>query len=115
MTGPARERAIDALTRHVRFCTADPVRFQLLFQRTIPGFEPSAESYAVAVRAFETITEQLASIGVTDPSAVDLWTAFGSGLASQQIANDPGGRRWIDLIGRAVDVLLQDPHTHPTA
>ena len=26
----------------VSFCVADPVRYQLLFQRTIPGFEPSA-------------------------------------------------------------------------
>src|SRR5919112_450549 len=30
------------------FCVADPVRYQLLFQRPIPGFEPSAESYALA-------------------------------------------------------------------
>ena len=30
----------------VEFCTSDPVRYQLLFQRTIPDFEPSPESYA---------------------------------------------------------------------
>ena len=32
----------------VDFCTEDLARYQLLFQRTIPGFEPSEESYAVA-------------------------------------------------------------------
>lgn len=30
----------------VGFCTEDPVRYQLMYQRTIPGFEPSAASYA---------------------------------------------------------------------
>src|SRR5436190_20474737 len=28
--------------RFIEFSTTDPVRYQLLFQRTIPGFEPSA-------------------------------------------------------------------------
>jgi AcrR family transcriptional regulator len=28
------------------FAVADPVRYQLMNQRTIPGFEPSPESYA---------------------------------------------------------------------
>src|SRR5580704_13525218 len=31
--------------RFVEFCTGDVARYQLLFQRTIPNFEPSAESY----------------------------------------------------------------------
>jgi uncharacterized protein (TIGR03083 family) len=30
------------------FCTEDPERYQLLFQRTLPGFEPSPESYAAS-------------------------------------------------------------------
>ncbi|MDX2380259.1 MAG: TetR/AcrR family transcriptional regulator, partial [Acidimicrobiia bacterium] len=34
----------------VDFCTNDPVHYQLLFQRTIPGFTPSPKSYAVAMR-----------------------------------------------------------------
>ena len=32
------------------FAVAKPARHQLMNQRTIPGFEPSAESYAPAVR-----------------------------------------------------------------
>ena len=47
----------DALAEFVRclvqFSSEDVVRHQLLFQRTIPGFEPSAASYAVALEFFE--------------------------------------------------------------
>ena len=34
------------------FAVANPARHQLMNQRTIPGFEPSAESYAPAVRVY---------------------------------------------------------------
>jgi hypothetical protein len=37
---------------------------------------------------------------------VDLWTAVATGLVSQQLANDPGGDRWVRLIDRAVAMLL---------
>ena len=88
------------------FCTEDPVRYQLLFQRTIPGFEPSPESWAVATEAFGRMVEQLAVIGITDPEGVDLWTAVLTGLTDQQISNDPGGDRWERLVDRAVAMLL---------
>jgi AcrR family transcriptional regulator len=35
------------------FAVANPARHQLMNQRTIPGFEPSAESYAPAVRVLQ--------------------------------------------------------------
>ena len=35
------------------FAIEDPVRYQLLYQRTIPGFEPSPESYQLAAEAIE--------------------------------------------------------------
>ena len=92
----------------VDFCTSDPVRYQLLFQRTIPGFTPSPRSYAVAVDVYDRMREQLATIGVRDEAAVDLWTAVLTGLADQQISNDPGGDRWTRLVDRAVDMLLAD-------
>src|SRR5438045_6573008 len=37
-----------AMRAFVDFALEDPARSQLLFQRPIPGFEPSAESYALA-------------------------------------------------------------------
>jgi AcrR family transcriptional regulator len=97
-----RERA----HRMFEFTTSDPARAQLLFQRTIPGFEPSPESYAPAVELLDFTRAQLAALGITDPDALDLWTALMSGLTSQQLANDPGGTRWARLIDRAVDMYL---------
>jgi hypothetical protein len=90
----------------VRFCTEDPVRYQLLFQRTIPGFEPSAESYAHAVEGLGIVRQQLADLGLTDQKALDLLTAIGNGLADQQISNDPGGDRWTRLVDDAMEMLF---------
>jgi AcrR family transcriptional regulator len=94
--------------RFFEFCTSDPVRYQLLFQRTIPDFAPSAESYAVALEAYQATRARMASLGVTDPEAVDLWTGLMTGLTDQQISNDLGGDRWERLIDRAVDMLLHE-------
>ena len=98
----------------VEFCASDPTRYQLLFQRTIPGFEPSPESYAVAIDVYEGARQRFAAVGVHDEATLDLWTAMLTGLADQQISNDPGGDRWLRLTDRAVDVLLADVRIHPT-
>lgn len=104
---PTAAARLDA-HRFLEFCTRDPVRYQLLFQRTIPDFEPSPESYAVAVEVYEQTRRRLATIGVDDQETIDLWTAVVTGLASQQLSNDPGGDRWTRLADRAVDMLLAD-------
>ncbi len=96
----------------VDFCTADPVRYQLLFQRTIPDFSPSPESWEVAVAVYEHMRQQLAGIGVHDQATLDLWTAMMTGLTDQQISNDPGGDRWTQLVDRAFDLLRIDTRTH---
>lgn len=92
--------------RFLEFCTSDTTRYQLLFQRTIPGFEPSPASFAPAVRAFELVRERLALNGVRDPRHVDMWTALTTGLVDQQISNDPGGDRWARLIDDFVAMFL---------
>ncbi len=97
--------------RFVEFCTGDVARYQLLFQRTIPNFEPSPESYAPAVRALESARECLVLNGITQPKHLDLWTALLSGLVDQQVSNDPGGDRWTRLIEEAVAMFLS--HTSP--
>lgn len=89
----------------VGFCAADFARYQLLFQRTIPGFEPSAASFRVSQESLAELAELLASYGVDDPSMLDLFTALGTGLADQQLSNDPGGDRWIRLIDEAVEMF----------
>ena len=95
-----------SVRRFVEFCTTEPARYQLLFQRTIPGFEPSPEAFAPAVRALDASRGWLAANGIEDPRHVDLWTAITTGLVDQQIANDPGGTRWSSLVDELVDMFL---------
>ena len=102
----ARGRLVASMDSFVAFCTSDAARYQLLFQRTIPDFEPSPESYAPAVRALDGVFAMLGAIGITDPRHVDLWTACTLGLVDQQIANEPGGDRWTRLVDDLVDMYL---------
>jgi hypothetical protein len=79
---------------------------QLLFLRTIPGFEPSEAAYALSRQALDRMTEVLAAAGVRAPEHLDLWTALFTGLATQQVSNDPGGDRWLRLVEPAVDMFV---------
>jgi AcrR family transcriptional regulator len=99
------------------FAVANPARHQLMNQRTIPGFEPSAESYAPAVRVLELGQQIFRSIGLSDPADFDIGTAIIAGVINQQLANDPRGTRWSALLDRTVDIwadgvgLPPDPPT----
>jgi AcrR family transcriptional regulator len=88
------------------FAVEDPVRFQLLFQRAVAGWEPSPEAYAPALEVMERTERFLAECGATERASVDLWTGFVSGLAHQQVANDPTGDRWARLVEDLVDLVL---------
>ena len=90
----------------IEFCVSDVARYQLLFQHSVPGFSPSPQSYAPAVRALELTREHLAGYGVRDPRHVDVWTALLTGLVDQQISNDPGGDRWTRLVDDVVHMFL---------
>jgi AcrR family transcriptional regulator len=90
----------------LQFCVEDPVRHQLLYQRTIPGFEPSPESYAPAVEGLQDLHARLRACGVDDPRAFDVWTALLAGLVAQQNANEPGGDRWLRLADETTDMFL---------
>lgn len=94
------------------FAAADPARFQLLFLRTVPGFEPSPESWDVALGVHRQGAAALVDRGVVDAAGLDLWTAVLTGLASQQLSNDPGGTRWRDLVPRAVAALVGAAQPH---
>ena len=106
--------AVDALRKGARailvFSTEDPVRNQLLFQRTIPGFTPSTASYAPAVDLVATMEGLIAQARITDEEALDLLSALVSGLSNQQLSNDPGGTRWVRLMDRAFDMFLVEVH-----
>ena len=67
---------------------------------------PSPESYALAVQQLDELVAALAAVGVTDPAHADLYTGLISGLTAQQIANDPGGDRWLRVLDDAIDMFL---------
>jgi AcrR family transcriptional regulator len=90
----------------VDFCCASLARFQLMFTRAVPGWEPSPEAYAVSVASYERGVEELAELGIEQPRHLDLMTALFSGLASQQLANEPGGDRWRRLSRDAAEMYL---------
>ena len=89
----------------------DTPLYQLLFTRTIPDFEPSPESYALAVEFLEEGRRRGAAAGLVSDRDFDLYTAVVAGLSSQQLANDPGGDRWLRLVDEAIDLLLEHANT----
>lgn len=91
----------------VGFCTKDPVRYQLMFQRTIPGFEPSPATFAASIEGLERLKTRLARAGLTDQRSLDLLTAIGTGITDQQISNDPGGNRWTRLVDEAIEMYFK--------
>jgi AcrR family transcriptional regulator len=90
----------------IDFCSSDPARYQLMFQRTIPGFEPSPTTFAIAIEGLDRLRARLARIGLTDERSLDLLTAIGTGITDQQISNDPGGDRWIRLVDEAMEMYF---------
>ena len=111
LTGDVRHDLALMFRTFIGFCAEDQARYQLLFQRTIPGFEPSPESFAISQASLGRVVEQLERYGVTDPRSIDLFTALGTGLASQQLSNEPGGDRWIRLIDDATEMYLHHMET----
>ena len=109
---PPASDPVEWLRRHARvfldFCGEDPVRYQLLFQRTIPGFVPTAESYAPAVAVLDDARSALGACGITEPRGFDTWTAVTAGLAGQQNSNEPGGDRWVRLADEVIHMLPGD-------
>jgi AcrR family transcriptional regulator len=88
------------------FCLENPPRYQLMAQRTVPGFSPSAESAALARRAFSAWRDALAAAGVTGRDAVDVLTAMVKGVVDQQITVDPAGDRFLRHLDLVIDMFL---------
>jgi AcrR family transcriptional regulator len=90
----------------VDFCRASVPRYQLLFTRAVPDWEPSPDAYAISVDSYTEMTGRLAELGVDRARDLDLLSALTSGLASQQLANDPRGDRWHALSRDAAQMFL---------
>jgi AcrR family transcriptional regulator len=104
--GTAREQLVRLSRVFLDFVVEDPTRTQLLFQRTIPGFVPSPESYALAKRALDRCVRLLSAVGAGSPVHIDVYTAIVAGLGAQQVANDPGGDRWTRHLEALLDLFL---------
>ena len=104
-------RAVKVYMRaFTQFALEDLTRGTLLFERPLPGFEPSPASYAYAQEALQRGVELLAAAGVTDPGDVDCVIAMVAGLVNAQASNDPGGTRWIRHLDRMIDLHLDNAH-----
>jgi AcrR family transcriptional regulator len=104
-----------AVKRYMRtflaFALEDPARCELLFQRHVPDFTPSPESYALAERVLGDAAKLLAAAGVTNQSDIDCIVAMVGGLMEAQLANEPGGTRWSRHLNRLVDLYIDDAIT----
>ena len=92
----------------VNFAVADVARCQLLFQRPIPDFEPSPESYAYAQQVLGRAVDLLHAAGLRSQGDVDCIVAMVGGLIDAQISNDPTGNRWTRHLNRLVDMYLDE-------
>ena len=90
------------------FALEDQVRAQLLFQRPIPGFAPSPEAYELAQQVLGRVVLLLATAGMRHPDDVDCFVAMVGGLIDVQMANDPGGDRWIRHLDHMIDLHLDN-------
>jgi AcrR family transcriptional regulator len=85
---------------------SNPVRYELLFHRSIPGFEPSPEHLAIGLASLARVREAAAAAGVRSDKDFDLFMATTRGLVTLQISNEPDGDRWVRLVDDAVEMLV---------
>ena len=104
----AREELVAIVEDIVRFSSEVVVHHQLLFQRTIPGFEPSDAAMEPSRGFIQLMTERIRAARIEGQSEVDVISAIVAGLAHQQVADDPGGDRWVLLACGVVEMLGAD-------
>lgn len=100
------DRIVAVAVAVVDYCVANPARYHLMLQRTLPSFSPSEESHRVALGCLNVLAERLSAAGITDPADVALIRGLISGLAAEQIANDSQGRIFADQADRGIRTLV---------
>jgi AcrR family transcriptional regulator len=86
-----------AITAFCRWSMENQVYSQLMFWRTVPGFEPSEEAFAPSREGLENLRahlQEMAAAGLLDSAAASdeglaLYSSLVGGLVSQQLANEP--------------------------
>jgi AcrR family transcriptional regulator len=96
------------LAEFVALALEDPARYELLFERHIPGFTPSPTSYVLAEEVLGRVYKLINGAGVTKQGDIDCVVAMVAGLMQAQLSNDPGGNRWIRHLNRLIDLYVND-------
>lgn len=113
--GPRGVVTIRAAARAlVRWAVENPALAQLLFWRPVPGFEPTAATFAASTRLMDQLSAAFAAAvraGALRPDAVSaeaprLFTIVLSGLVSQQMANEPGAEYETGMFTSLTDAAL---------
>ncbi|MEU4194774.1 TetR/AcrR family transcriptional regulator [Kribbella sp. NPDC026611] len=113
------EQLLVAATAFCRWCLEHQVLTQLMFWRTVPGFEPTPAAYAPALESLDDLRNHLQTMsdaGYLHPDAASdeglaLYTSMTAGLLSQQIANEPDASfedgRFIRLLPVVLEMFYQ--------
>jgi len=96
------------MAEFVVFALEDPARYELLFERHVPGFTPSPTSYILAEDVLGRVYKLINDTGVTKQGDIDCIVAIVAGLMEAQLSNEPGGNRWIRHLNRLVDLYVDD-------
>lgn len=103
-----REAILSIAEHFYGFSLADVPRYQLMNQHAIPGFVPSEAAYTPSVEVMGLLHDTFRGLGITDSADVDLFLALGGGLLDRQLANEPGGDRWLRQLPRVVDMFADE-------
>lgn len=107
-----------AFEAYFSFALAHPELYQIMFERPIPGFEPSEESMAVSLAQLQRARALTAALREREQLATelpvekvsDLVIALVHGMTALHLANEPhlpmGEGRFGSLIPHAVDVFI---------
>ena len=98
----------------VRWAVENPALAQLLYWRPVPGFAPTAPTFAASERQMDQLREGLAeavAAGLLHPDAASgeaqrLFTVVLSGVISQQMANQPGASYQAGVFTSLTDAAL---------
>ncbi|MGA8988630.1 TetR/AcrR family transcriptional regulator [Aeromicrobium sp.] len=116
---PGLDRLLESTRAIMRWSILNPGLASLLFWRPIPGFQPRAETHAIAEtmvqrsRADLSVAAQKGSLAPNADSdeVFRLFTAISAGLCSQQLANEPQATYetglFTSLTDEALDMFVQ--------
>jgi len=106
---------VDVAVAFVEHLVARPAAYHLMFQGTVPGFQPSEQSHAIALTVLQELVDRLAAAGVTAPEDLALVRCVMSGIVAEQIANDPGGHLFTAQTERGVRAVLASTEERVTS